>query len=190
MDDVSTLRRQLLGCFSPQVGWAERECVQQTWLTLRGEAPVGSKALPGQPVRDVPLRSRVRLDFFGDECVASIGLEARAMSPPAAIDESTSHPQARGMSAFLGEASHSALGAPNVPVRHAESSFLDQLSDSASRRGKPTLPAGSPACNPIDNLLNGRGAPTDGAGRHDTAVPLRRVQATGGPLFLTYSSLK
>eukprot|EP00962_Isochrysis_galbana_P048743 scaffold20394_cov109-Isochrysis_galbana.AAC.1 len=49
MDDVSTLRRQLLGCFSPQVGWAERECVQQTWLTLRGEAPVGSKALPGQP---------------------------------------------------------------------------------------------------------------------------------------------
>lgn len=42
-------RRQLLGCFRPTLAWAERECVQRTWRTIRGEAPLGSKALPAPP---------------------------------------------------------------------------------------------------------------------------------------------
>lgn len=47
-DALATIetRRRLLRCFTAHVGWAERECVQKTWRTIRGEAPLGSKALP------------------------------------------------------------------------------------------------------------------------------------------------
>jgi len=51
---IEAVRRGLLSCFAPQVGWAERDCVQKTWRTLRGEAPLGSKALPAPPPVSVP----------------------------------------------------------------------------------------------------------------------------------------
>jgi len=42
-------RDKLLSCFTAHVAWAERPCVQRTWRTLRGEAPLGSSALPKPP---------------------------------------------------------------------------------------------------------------------------------------------